>query len=207
MFRPCNDIWELSIEGKETSGLRARWTLVQVDCFIPCLNSHMCVLYKKDFLFFIGGDGAQKEEIDYEGTQNPLPEEVKQDFVTNSVYRLNLKIALISQDVTSTEFRPRMAHSGVLYDDKIFIFGGLERNTNFNSQLLKMSINRFTSQERPEKLSEAKSIKSDSKFPASCRFCDCRKVSSIPPQGSAHEVRRSWTDHSDLENKIKRRLT
>lgn len=174
----------------------------------------MCVIYRKDYLILIGGDesGEQVEEV--EGVQNE--QESTQDAVTNTVYRLNLKtnkIVSIPQDPAASEFKPRMAHSGVIYQEKIYVFGGLERNRQFNSQFLRMDIRRNDSEDfkkledRQERLHDTKSILSETKNTSKCKFCDTRQVGAFPPQGSAHQVKKVWEDQSPLENKIKRRLS
>jgi len=172
----------------------------------------MCVIYRKDYLILIGGDESREQVTEVEGTQT---EQDSQDLPSNTVYRLNLKtnsMVVIPQNPDTAEFKPRLAHSGVIYQDMIYVFGGLERNKQFNSQFHRMEIRRKDSEdkrheERHEKNLDHKSIISDTKSNSKCKFCDTRQVGAYPPQGSAHLVRRVWEDHSPLENKIKRRLS
>lgn len=126
-----NEMYSMSVEGHRLEELRITWTRIEFPRGVaPCLHSHLCIYYKKDILLVIGGEEF-KAKGETEDTAN----------FSNTVYRFNLRtkmVSILQQD--SHEFRPRIAHAGVSYKDKIYIFGGLEKNKLFNNQLLMMSV-------------------------------------------------------------------
>lgn len=199
-----NEMYTLQIDGFELGSLKATWTKIEFLDPLPPLNSHVCVLYKDDFLLLIGGECKREEIIDNE-VGHEMPEE---DSLINTVYRLNLKtkrINVLPQE--NNEFRPRMAHSGVQYKDNIFIFGGLEKGKLFNSQFLKMTIKRKHDDKSVEKTCDARSSRSDSKHFARCKFCPGRANSKGNNYFSSNFSKPIRPDLSDLETKMKRRLT
>lgn len=127
----CNEMYCMSVEGHRLEELKVSWTRIEFPKGVaPCLHSHLCIYYKKDILLIIGG-----EEYRAKGEQ-----EDPANF-SNTVYRFNLRTKMVSTlEQDSHEFRPRIAHAGVSYKDKIYIFGGLEKNKLFNNQLLMMSV-------------------------------------------------------------------
>ena len=197
-----NDMYSLAIEGKELGKLKAIWTKIEFRDPLPYLNSHLCVTYGKDCILLIGGDAVTKEVPENEDS---CSNQEDFSFVVNNVYRLNMRTGratLLPQE--NQEFKPRMAHSGVIYRDKIYIFGGLEKKAIFNNQFLKMSIKRMGSSADKD---ESPAVRSESRsYIPHCKFCPSRHTASLQPQNSIHLTRRLWPDLSALENKIKRRL-
>lgn len=197
-------MYSLTIEGTELGGLKASWSRIEFLDPLPPLNSHVCVLYKDDFLLLIGGE-CKREEIIESDTPS---EDIEEDSLISTVFRLNLKtkrINAIPQE--NNEFKARMAHSGVHYKDNIYIFGGLEKGKVFNSQFLKMTIKRKQEEKSFEKISDARSSRSDSKHFSKCKFCTGRASSKRNNLFASNITRSLWPDLSELETKMKRRLT
>jgi hypothetical protein len=200
-----NEMFSLTIEGTDLGSLKASWSRIEFLDPLPPLNSHVCVLYKDDFLLLIGGECKREEILETDVPQDDNDE----DSLINTVFRLNLKtkrINVIPQE--NNEFKPRMAHTGVQYKDNIYIFGGLEKGKVFNSQFLKMTIKRKQEDRSFEKVNDAKSIRSDSRHFSKCKYCPGRATSRGAnnhfPTNLAKTI---WPDLSALENKMKRRLT
>ena len=199
-----NEMYNLCIEGTDLGSLKATWSRIEFLDPLPPLNSHVCALYKDDFLLLIGGECKREEILE---TEN-VPEEAEEDSLISTVFRLNLKtrrINILPQE--NNEFRPRMAHSGVHYKDSIFIFGGLEKGKVFNSQFLRMAVKRKNEDRSMERISDAKSTRSDSKHLAKCKFCPGRATSKATSFYPTSISRNLWPDLSALETKMKRRLT
>lgn len=190
----------MRVEGTNVDQLRALWTKLEFAETLPPLNSHLCVPYKGDYLLLIGGEGKSGEILE---TDNPHAG-TEEDGVINTVYRLNLKtrrISVLRQE--NSEFRPRMAHTGVHFRDNIFVFGGLEKGKVFNSQFLRMTVKKISS----DKLNESKSTKPEPKPITSCKFCPGRASLKHSQLSNSIFSRKEWPDYSALEAKLKRRLT
>lgn len=206
-----NEMYSLAIEGTELGALKASWSRIEFRDPLPSLNSHMCVLYKDDFLLLIGGESKRDEILDPE-----MPaEETEEDGLINTVYMLDLKTKRVNTlPQENNEFKPRMAHSGVAYKDNIYIFGGLEKSKLFNNQYLRLTVKQKQEdtsekmkEEEIEPKEEPKSPQSESKHVARCKFCPGRALSKAVNYLAASMNKATWPDLSALEIKMKRRLT
>lgn len=137
-----------------------------------------------------------------------MPLDGEDDGVVNTVYCLNVKtrtVELLRQE--NNEFRPRMAHTGVKFKDKVFLFGGLEKGKIFNSQFLRMTVKSADGEKLSDTCKESKSIKPEGKELTHCKFCPVRSNTKPSLQTNPLFSKREFPDYSALEGKLKRRMT
>ena len=191
-------MFALKVEGETLKDLRATWTTIEFAEPLPYLNSHLCVAFKSEYLLLIGGDNRKEEYLENE----EIPQESEGEDFSNKIFKLHVKkrtFVPIPHD--NHDFKPKIAHAGLVHDNSVFVFGGLERQKVFNGQLFRLTLKRSAG-EKQEKPPEPK-------LPATCKFCDTAGDDTLRDSTQAsHASQRASTefDFSRLEVKVKRRL-
>lgn len=192
----------LRVEGSDFDSLVATWVKLDFPTPLPYLNSHICLVFKKKYLLLIGGDRSREDAV--EEAQNPIEEHGKE--FSSLIYRVQvLKRSVTILPLESNDFKPRIAHSGVVDGDQIYVFGGLEKQKSFNGQLLKLTIKRAGGTDGESASEPVINSKDGSK---DCKHCAYRIQNAFTKQVPAIQDKPPLVlqDFSSLENKVKRRL-
>lgn len=197
--KTSNEMFLLRVEGNTLDNLIATWTKLAFPVPLPHLHSHICLFFKKKYLLLIGGDRSLEDAANEE--QGPSEEHGK-DF-SCLIYRVHMtKRAVSILPVTTNDFKPRIAHSGIVEGDSIYVFGGLEKCKNFNGQLLKMTVKKIASGDNE---SGSDPVHNPREGVTVCKHCPFR-TQNLTNKQSPSKPPLTLVDYSTLENKIKRRL-